>query len=116
MKAWKKERENIEDKYMKVNNLGKEIDNLHKNIVYVEHKRGIKTSARDDIGTAANSDLIIEEQKKRRINDFNLELGSRAYRYQMLVSGKYRNTCKQGAGNCEMGGISQPITRDSRIR
>jgi len=46
MKAWKKERENIEDKYMKVNNLGKEIDNLHKNIVYVEDKRGIKTSAR----------------------------------------------------------------------
>ena len=51
MKAWKKERENIEDKYMKVHNLGKEIDNLHKNIVYVEDKRGIKTSARDDIGT-----------------------------------------------------------------
>jgi len=92
MKAWRKERENIEDKYMKVHNLGKEIDNLHKNIVYAEDKRGIKTSARDDIGTAANSDLIIEEQKKRRINDFNLELGSRAYIYQMLVSGKYRNT------------------------
>ena len=49
MKAWKKERENIEDKYMKVHNLGKEIDNLHKNIVNVEDKRGIKTSARDDI-------------------------------------------------------------------
>ncbi|MGC2427802.1 MAG: hypothetical protein WA421_12275, partial [Nitrososphaeraceae archaeon] len=78
MKAWRKERENIEDKYMKVHNLGKEIGNLHKNIVNIEHKRGIKTSARDDIGTAANSDLIIEEQKKRRINDFNLELGSRA--------------------------------------
>jgi hypothetical protein len=46
MKAWKKERENIEDKYMKVNNLGKEIDNLHKNIVNVEDKRGIETSAR----------------------------------------------------------------------
>ena len=61
MKAWKKERENIEDKYMKVHNLGKEIDNLHKNIVYVEDKRGIKTSARDYIGSAANSDLIIEE-------------------------------------------------------
>ena len=39
--------------------------------------------------------MIIEEQKKRRINDFNLELGSRAYRYQMLVSGKYRNTCNK---------------------
>ena len=77
---------------MKVHNLGKEIGNLHKNIVNIEHKRGIKTSARDDIGSAPNSDLIIEEQKKRRINDFNLELGSRAYRYQMLVSGKYRNT------------------------
>ena len=66
---------------MKVHNLGKEIDNLHKNIVDVKDKRGIKTSARDYIGSVANSDLIIEEQKKRRINDFNLELGSRAYRY-----------------------------------
>ncbi len=44
--AWKKERENIGDKYMKVHNLGKEIDNLHKNIVNVEDKRGIETSAR----------------------------------------------------------------------
>ena len=41
-----KERENIGDKYMKVHNLGKEIDNLHKNIVSVEDKRGIETSAR----------------------------------------------------------------------
>ncbi len=41
-----KERENIGDKYMKVHNLGKEIDNLHKNIVNVEDKRGIETSAR----------------------------------------------------------------------
>ena len=87
MKAWRRERENIGDKYMKVHNLGKEIGNLRKNIIKVEDKRGIKTSARDDIGSATNSDLIIEEQKKRRINDFNLELGSRAYRYQMLVSG-----------------------------
>jgi hypothetical protein len=62
MKAWRKERQNIGDKYMKVHNLGMEIDNLHKNIVNVEHKRGIKTCARDDIGSAANSDLIIEEQ------------------------------------------------------
>ena len=51
MKAWRKERQNIGDKYMKVHNLGKEIDNLHKNIVNVEHKRGIKTCARDDIGS-----------------------------------------------------------------
>ena len=80
---------------MEVHNLGKEIDNLHKNIVNIEDKRGIKTGARDDIGSAPNSDLIIEEQKKRRINDFNLELGSRAYRYQMLISGKYRNTCEK---------------------
>ena len=44
--------------------------------------------------TAANSDLIIEEQKKRRINDFNLELGSRAYRYQYASANSrgYRNT------------------------
>ena len=92
---------------MKVHNLGKEIDNLHKNIVNVKDKRGIKTSARDDIGSVANSDLIIkEEQKKRRINDFNLELGSRAYRYQMLVSGKYHNTCDKEQEIAEMGGIS----------
>ena len=78
---------------MEEHNLDREIDNLHNNIVNAEGKRCIKTSARDDIGSATSSDLIIEEQKKRRINDFNLELGSKAYRYQMLVSGKYRNTC-----------------------
>jgi hypothetical protein len=81
---------------MKVHNLGREIDNLHKNVVNVQVKRVIKTTARDDMGSAANSNITdadTEEQNKRRINDFNLELGAKAYRYQMLVSDKYRNTC-----------------------
>jgi hypothetical protein len=77
---------------MKVHNLGKEIDNLHKNVVEVESKRGIKTGDKSygDGGTTSN--LADAGEQKRRINDFNLELGRRAYKYQMLVSGKYRNT------------------------
>jgi hypothetical protein len=81
---------------MAVPNLGREIDNLHKNVVNLQDKRGIKTTARKDIGSAANSNIThadAEEQNERRINDFNLELGAKGYRYQMLVSNKYRNTC-----------------------
>jgi hypothetical protein len=80
---------------MKVHNLGKEIDNLHKNVVNVESKRCIKTTTRNDVGSAPSSNITdadAEEQNKRRINDFNLELGAKAHRYRMLVSDKYRNT------------------------
>lgn len=80
-----------------MHNLGKEIDNLHKNVVNVENERVIKTTARNDIGGAASSNITdsdsdVEEQNKGRINDINLELGAKAYRYQMLVSAKFRNT------------------------
>lgn len=77
---------------MKVHNLGKEIDSLHKNIVNVESKRCIKTTDKGYGDSATNSNLADADEQKRRINDFNLELGHRAYRYQMLVSGKYHNT------------------------
>jgi hypothetical protein len=77
---------------MKVYNLGKEIDNLHKNVVEVESKRGIKTADKSYGDSATTSNLADADEQKRRINDFNLELGRRAYKYQMLASGKYRNT------------------------
>ena len=47
------------------------------------------------MGSAASSNLTdadAEERNKRRINDFNLELGAKAYRYEMLISDKYHNT------------------------
>ena len=77
---------------MKVYNLGKEIDNLHKNVVEVESKRGIKTADESYGDGATTSNLADAGEQKRRINDFNLELGRRAYKYQMLISGKYPNT------------------------
>ena len=70
---------------MKVHNLSREIDNLHKNVVNVQDKRVIKTTVRNDIGSAANSNIIdldVEEQNKRRINDFNLELCAKTHRHQ----------------------------------
>ncbi len=70
---------------MKVHNLGKEIDNLHKNVVDVESKRGIKTADKSYGDSATTSNLADADERKRRINDFNLELGRRAYKYQMLV-------------------------------
>jgi len=80
-----------------VHNLGREIDNLHKNIVNIQDRRVLKTTARNDIGSAANSNITyaeVEEQNKRRINDNNLELGSKADRYRMLVSGEYRDVTR----------------------
>ena len=79
-----------------MHSLGREIDNLHKNIVNIQDRRVLKTTARNDIGSAANSNITdaeVEEQNKRKINDNDLELGSKADRYRMLVSGKYRDTC-----------------------
>ena len=76
-------------------NLGKEIDNLHNNVVEVESKRGIKATDKGYGDSATNSNLADADEQKRRINDFNLELGRRAYRYQMLVSGKYHNICEK---------------------
>jgi hypothetical protein len=64
-----------------VHNLGREIDNLHKNIVNIQDRRVLKTTARNDIGIAANSNITdaeVEEQNKRKIIDNNLELGSKA--------------------------------------
>jgi hypothetical protein len=77
---------------MKVHDLGKEIDNLHKNVVEVESNRGIKTADKSYGDSATTSNLANADEQKRRINDFNLELGRRAYKYQVLVSGKYRKT------------------------
>ena len=77
---------------MKVYNLGKEIDNLHKNVVEVESKRGIKAIDKSYGDGATTSNLADADEQKRRINDFNLELGRRAHKYQMLISGKYPNT------------------------
>ena len=62
---------------MKVHNLGKEIDNLHKNVVEVESKRGIKTADKSYGDGATTSNLADADEQKRRINDFNLELGRR---------------------------------------
>jgi hypothetical protein len=46
----------------------------------------------DSAASSNLTDADAEEQNKRRINDFNLELGAKAYRYEMLISDKYRNT------------------------
>jgi len=104
-----------------VHNLGREIDNLHKNIVNIQDRRVLKMTARNDIG-AANSNITdaeVEEQNKRKINDNNLELGSKAHRYQMLVSGKYRDTCYKDKIVAEWKALSNRLleaaVHDSRV-
>ena len=104
-----------------MHNLGREIDNLHKNIVNIQDRRVLKTTARNDIGSAANSiitDAEVEEQNKRKINDYNLELGSKAHRYRMLVSDKYRDTCDKDKIVAEWKALSNRLeaaVHDSRV-
>ena len=50
---------------MAVPNLSREIDNLHKNVVNIQDKRVIKTTARNDIGSAANSNITDAEVEDR---------------------------------------------------
>jgi len=71
---------------MNVHNLGKDLDNLHKDVVDVESKRGFKTADKSYDDSATTSNLADADEQNRRINDFNLELGRGAYKYQMLVS------------------------------
>ena len=114
-------RGDIGDKYIKVHNLGREIDNLHKNIVNIQDRRVLKTTARNDIDSAANSNITdaeVEEQNKRKINYNNLELGSKAHRYRMLVSGKYRDTCDKDKIVAEWKALSNRLeaaVHDSRV-
>lgn len=101
--------------------LSREIDNLHKNIVNIQDRRVLKTTARNDIGSAANSNITdaeVEEQNKRKINDYNMELGSKAHRYGMLVSGKYRDTCDKDKIVAEWKALSNRLeaaVHDSRV-
>jgi hypothetical protein len=105
-----------------VHNLDRAIDNLHKNIVNIPDRRVLNTTARNDIGSAANSNITdaeVEEQNKRKINDYNLELGSKAHRYRMLVSRKYRDTCDKDKIVAEWKALSNRLleaaVHDSRV-
>ena len=104
-----------------MHNLDRAIDNLHKNIVNIPDRRVLNTTARNDIGSAANSNITdaeVEEQNKRKINDYNLELGSKAHRYRMLVSGKYRDTCDKDKIVAEWKALSNRLeaaVHDSRV-
>lgn len=73
--------------------ISKDSDDFKSRLYDAKDKDGTKGYSQSDSVGFTNTELI--DEQKRRIIQFNLELGGRAYRYQMLVSGKYRNTCDQ---------------------
>lgn len=54
-------------------NLNKEIDSLHKNVISIEFKRGIKSDSQSNINSAPNTELTLTEEQKekalRRVHD-----------------------------------------------